>query len=134
MPAVGSHQLQVARCNAARSSLTRPPLKWSGGFVLWRLGVWPVARDSATDSGTRVVLIPWWWMLHIERVREILDRMGARPLPPAQVGRGGGVDPGVVGGVDKASLVPRESMRHGRSDSAESRLGLFCAHREIHPW
>src|SRR5450631_1388562 len=72
--------------------------------------------------------------LHVVRKKKVFDRVGARACSPAQVGGGNRVDPGVVGGLERAPLLLGESMRHGRPEYFHGPIGSVCAHREIHPW
>ena len=77
--------------------------------------------------------------VHVVRKQKVLDRVLARALPPAQVGGGDGVNTRMVRRLERAPLVLRQSMRHGRQDYAgrwtqRGRIGSGRAHREIHPW
>ena len=66
------------------------------------------------DLRTGVPAAQLGWAMGVVGEQEVFDRVLSSVVPPAQVCGGDGVDPSVMCGLQRAPLVVRQSMRHGR--------------------
>jgi len=92
--------LQVHASGAIGVPVELPPSALAGTFEL--------------DPGTRMPAAQLCRAMGLGREQEVLEGMSAGIVPPLEMSGGDGVDPGVMRGLERAPLVLRESVRHGR--------------------